>query len=736
MQLMTWPVARLGSRFGLLVEPHHRRVMHSALGRFMDQPLDLAVGLVEPDGTERVLPFTQHGKLLYACEQFERNNSITFRGYDEKLGLKFEMNFHSVFYPQDEQLCILPAFYLEMRITGLKRIRWLWQGDSDLNQVRLFLRINRPDTEVTATDGRIDMRYDVPLAPRYERTGYENPNPRKVEGEVGVAHVAERIQSINEGATAYADEHGYGLALDLPVTREGSGTKWRLVWAAHTPDPIMQVRGTPARFRYNRYWPDLDAVMESALANRDENLAHSRRFEKLLEQAPLILARRHLISLGFQSYLSNTFWCDVEDGGEWFSNWEGTCMFHSTVDVEYNLAMLYFAIWPDLLLKTVNQWVHYGKAHADSGGMILSHDMGRMLPADGQKYPHDMPVEENANFLLLLHAYCHWTGDTEPIRRHADFVGRLVDYLIWTDRDESGFPSEGTANTIDDATPAVQFSHKQTYLAIKRVTALLSAADLLTRAGDEQRATTCRDTVRKDVPKIESEAWLGDHFAVCVERDTAGLTDVWTGKPLLMGELEGWDAYSIYTANGLLLPQMANGRCPFDVDKLQTDITNALRETLTAYGCSHSSTDPLNVWVSQNIWRDLVGRYLGATVPSIDSRYWDLQVYSNTAEQSLGFIDTYIGNELAFYPRGAAAFGYFLSGPRIRIDRLADRDSGAAISVQPDLHRHSRWPLLPLADWKAGKIPVCVVDGEGRVTIEGEIENVTVLNATEEPADG
>src|SRR5690554_2899334 len=108
MQLMSWMIARLGSRFGLLFEPYQRRVMHSALGRFLDRPLDLMVGLEEPDGTRRVLPFTTDGQLLTDPEQFERINSITFRGYSEKYNLRFEFNVHSVFYPQDERLCLLP----------------------------------------------------------------------------------------------------------------------------------------------------------------------------------------------------------------------------------------------------------------------------------------------------------------------------------------------------------------------------------------------------------------------------------------------------------------------------------------------------------------------------------------------------------------------------------------------------------------------------------------------------
>jgi len=737
MQSMTWPLGRLGSRFSLLFEPHRRRVMHGALGRFLDRPLDLAVGLVEPDGTERVLPFTRHGEPLYACEQFERINSITFRGYDEKIGLKFELNLHSPFYPQDERLCLAPVFYLELRVTWTRRIRWLWEGQSDLSSVKLFLRLNRPDTDIQVTDGRIDLAYDVPLEPRHERVDERESGRERSEGTAAdrTARVRERIVSLNEGAEPCQDAHGgKGLTLDLPITPEGSGIKWRFIWAAHTPDPVMDVVRQPARFRYLRYWPTLEDLLAEAIQERDNHLAHSRRFEKLLEQAPLLASRRHLISQGFQSYLTNTFWMDVEtdqpDQREWFSVWEGSCLYHSTVDVEYNAAMFYFACWPDLLARTIHQWVRFAKYHPESGGSIVNHDLGQGLSVRGSAYPHDMPVEENANFLLILQAYTHWTGDTQPLQGHGDFVRKISEYLIWTDRDDSGFPSHGTANTVDDGAPAIQFARKQTYLAIKRVMALHAAADLLSRIDDETNATRCRDTARQATPKIEQQAWLGDHFAVCVDPDTTGIVDVWTGKPLPMGEIEGGDDYSIYTTNGLLYPELIGRPSPFNVNRLRQDITSAVRETLTPYGCAHTSSDVQNVWISQNVWRDLVGRYIGAVVPPVDPRYWDLQVFSNIADQSFGFIDTYIGNELCFYPRGAVAFGHFLAGPRLRMDRLAE--DGPRITIQPDRFRHSRWPLLALADWTAGRIPVCVVDYQGNVTIEGEIENVTVLPAAGE----
>jgi hypothetical protein len=735
MQLMTWPLARLGSRFGLLFEPHHRRVMHSALGRFMDRPLDLAVGLIAADGTERVLPFTRHGEPFYACEQSERNNSVTFRGYDEKLGLKFELNLHSVFYPQDERLCILPVFYVELRVTWARRIRWLRQGAAALSSVRLFVRVQRPETDIRAIDGRIDLSYDVPLAARYVRSG---DNATDVRHDVlqpggaassapaaGTAHVEERIQSLNDGARAYSDDRGHGLALDLPVTEEGSGTKWRLVWAAHTADSVLSVRGRSARLRYNQYWRDLDAVMTAAIDDRDENLAHSRRFEKLLEQAPHIMARRHLTALGFQSFLSNTFWCDIEDGSEWFSNWEGTCLYHSTVDVEYNLSQLYFALWPQLLVKTIDQWVHYGKEHADSGGLILSHDMGVGMTADRQAYPHEMPVEENANFLLLMQAYCHWCGERQPAREHARTIADVAHYLIWSDRDASGLPSAGTANTIDDAGPAVQYSRKQTYLAVKRIAALRAACDLLRLGFDDggqppedldQLARQCEALAERDASLLEDAAWLGDHYAVCVDRSAVGVIDPWTGDPLPYDELPGWDAYSIYNGSALQPPVLER-------ERLRLDVAAAMREAAGRYGCGHSSGDVENVWVSQNLWRDHLAEYLGLK-PMPAQHYWDMQVFSNTAGESRGFVDTYVTNNLTFYPRGVAAIGYFLAGPRLIIDRLAG--GGVLISITPNRDTTQRWPLLPLADWQAGKVPVCVVQSDGDVHIEGETDPVII----------
>lgn len=758
MQLMSWTIARLGSRFGLHFEPYRKRVLHSALGRFLDQPIDLAVGLVEPDGTQRVLPFTQTGVDFANCEQFDRVNSITFRGYSESYKLRFEFNVHSVFYPQDERLCLTPALYLEMRVHPVERVRWSQSKGPTPDHVTLFLRLKRGDTTINVTApenarGAIDLAYTNPLTPRND---YTHPTDKTV-ATPRTAAVHERIVSLNAGARPAPE--GDGLLLDLPVTAEDTGIKWRLVWAVHTPDPVLRVQRDgqvhDAPFRYARWWKDVDEVLAEAIDKRDEWLAQSRRFEKLIGQAPLDTAQRHLLNQSFHAYLSNTFWCAPPSpgttpdtpaaasgasgasggGGDWFSVWEGSCFFHSTLDVAYNESLLYFTLWPKLLEMQLHQWAEHSHPHAPSGGAWLSHDMGAGCEATGQAYPHPMEVEENCNYLLLLQCYAHWTGDTAVAQKHAPLVERLARYLLWTDRDASGFPSEGVANTIDDASPAVQFARKQTYLAVKRLAALRAASDLLKLSSapgsPSDLALTLDRTADADLRKVERAAWLGDHYAVCVDTSTVGINDVWTGKPLTEQTIKGWDAYSIYTGNGTLLPTMCGQPPLLDLDKLRRDIYAATRENIGRYGCGHTSSEPENVWISQNLWRDMLARYMKLEGASLAPLYWDMQVMSNTHGQSLGFIDTYINNYLCFYPRGIASIGYFLATPRLIVDRLAP--GGSYLTVDPDRGAPQRWPLLPLADWKAGKIPVVVVDESGRVSIEGEIDPIIIYGGAASP---
>ena len=760
MQLMTWMVGRLGSRFSLQFEPYYRRVMHSALGRFMDRPLDLAVGLVEPDGRQRVLPFTTDddaaGVDQFAnCEQFDRANSVTFRGYSERYGLRFEMNVHSAFYPQNERLCLMPAFYLEMRVSPLRRFRLMKPVGPPPSEVELFIRLRREHTRVQARGDAIEMDYDTLLRPADPwASAQEVSDATYGQPEPAVVHAEERLVSLNAGCEVGPE--GNGLRLRLPVTQSGSGIKWRLVWAAHAADPVLRVRtgdtdAAPrdARFRYTDLWPNVEAVAAEAVDRRDERLALSRRFEKLLEQAPLDASQRHLTNQTLQNFLGNTFWCTVpaepaeseaahtagpaKAAGEWFSVWDGSPTFHSPIDVEYNNSLFYLCFWPRLLKLQVRQWFSRLSDHPLSGGAIAPHDLGRGLEATGDAYSHALPVEENANLLLLLETFARWTGDTSLLRDYLDPIQALTRYLIWTDRDASGYPTEGVANAIIDALPSMQYARKQTYLAVKRAAALRAAAGIFRRHDRLEFARQCERLVEIDTRQIEQTAWLGDHYAVAVDASATELLDPVTDQPLPYDTLPGWDAYSIYTGNGLLLPEMIGQPSLLDRERLIADVRRANRECQGRYGDGHSSQETNNTRTSQNIWRDLLARYLSLGGESSAQQYWDMQVMSNTHAQSLGFTDTYIQNRLHNTSRGVASIGYYLATPRLVIDRLSPGDIRSYITVNPDRYTPSRWPLLPLADWQAGKIPVCVVHDDGRCTIEAPTDPVIVVGAADDP---
>jgi hypothetical protein len=394
------------------------------------------------------------------------------------------------------------------------------------------------------------------------------------------------------------------------------------------------------------------------------------------------------------------------------------------LDVEYNAAIFPLTLWPDLLKLQLQQWPQYARSHEPSGGAIICHDLGSGINATGQRSDYTMEVEENSNYLLLLQAYVRWTGDRSLVAPLMPTIKALRRYLLWVDRDGSGFPTEGATNTLVDGPAAIAFARKQTYLAIKRLAALRAAADLFRIGGRADKARELDARLEQDAHQIDLAAWVGDHYAVACERSALEMLDPDTGKPVPFETVPGTDAYSIHTANGLLLPLMVGQPTMFPKERLAKDLIAADRENQSRYGDGHSSETPERIRVSLNLWRDMIARYLGLTGPSSAQQYWDLQVMSNVGDNSLGFTDSYISDYLSHYPRGIVTLGYFLATPRLTIDRLAP--GGAYVTVEPDRHMPQRWPLLPLADWTAGRVPVCVVAADGRVSIEAPTDPVIV----------
>ncbi len=714
MHVFETALGRLGSRFSLNFRPAEkgRRIHVSPLGRFLDQPVQVALG-IRVGGEERILPFADGVEAFETLEQELTMTSVTFRCMSKALGVAASFRFVAPFYPKDEALSHAPFFYI---LAAVERIPAKWKSKEPI-EGEIFLRMEG----LPQTPGRTGMeveRQGRSLSMIYTAS-VETRNPlgegRLVKRDV---RCGEFLKLVSEGR---GDAEGLELAAPFRIEGAEGAADAMFVWAAHTGEDMLDVRGRKDHvFKYTRQFPDAKAVALWAEGIITQAMEKTEFFDSVISGSSLSKPKQDLVAFAFQSYLTNT-WLTLsrsEPGAEWFSVWEGNCKFHSTIDVEYNDGLVYYVLWPELLEKTFEEWRHYEKLRHDVEGGFMSHDMGHGFAATKQAYGHDMEVEENCNFVLMLYALWRYTGKRRLVEENYELAKRLMRFVRSSDTTGNGFPNEGVANTIDDASPAVQYAKEQTYLAVKSLCAADAAAAMAEEMGDEAFAESCVGMESKIEEALEAYAWLGDHYAVCIDKTAdLGKPSSWSSDVQARGgELAGWDAYSIYTANGLLYLLMTGRRPSLDYSRVVSDLVAATKYSLGEYGCFHSSADRSNMWVSQNLWRDFVAAYLGVDQLDMADRYWAFELFENTSgtEAKGGcFIDTYGWNNLCYYPRGITSIGILYAMAGLSIDRVKGE-----MKIDP-VRRPLRIPVPTFARWTERRLPWISVSRNGDVRIEG-----------------
>ncbi|MCF7837343.1 MAG: DUF4965 domain-containing protein [Candidatus Marinimicrobia bacterium] len=503
-----------------------------------------------------------------------------------------------------------------------------------------------------------------------------------------------------------------GRRIERRVRLEAAATDRRLdvAWCAWQ-QPVLEVRGEPWPFRYHQRHGSLEAVTGWARREGAAIFENAARVDALVARNNCGPAVNHLLAQTLHAWLANTWW--VQRGRrQLFTVWEGNCHFHSTVDVEFTQAPFYLAVWPELLGLELDAWPRYARSGrrtlgtAGRGTRYLTHDMGRGIQVGQPRYPHEMEVEETANYILLLFAHWRRTGDPRRIRRHAGTAEQFLRFLAACDSTGDGVPDRGVANTIDDAAPAIQYGRKQTYLAVKTLAAFATGAVLMQETGRAPAAALCRRQARRIRATLRARGWQRDHFVTLLDPRADGVVNPWTGRPIALATLPGWDAAHIYTANTLPLLDMVGFSIGLDEQRVVQDLQNATARCLREYGCAHSDhTGPTldgqtgaaqdglagaalrPGWISMNILRDLAALRRGLDLRALSERYWEWQTLTNTQEPRL-FFETFNGNNLAFYPRGVAVWGWFeaLTGQVTdRVRGLHRRRPPWPQAVAPDL---------------------------------------------------
>ena len=670
-------LSKLGSRLALNFRPRDHAIFYSAVGQFFDLPMDVAIGVRVGDRV-RTLPFTKRHAHFETTEQELRLTSVTFRGESRELGIRLVACFRAPYYPYDEKLSIAPFFEIDLAVERLVPRMNDPQKIAQPIEGEIFFEIEAPHMRISRTSRSLRLSYEIQATHRFLKEKYLAMSPKEAVKQFSCRDVISGNKRLS------------GNRFKIPANR------WRVevmqvFWAGYISRPVLVAKGQFLRFKYTKWFKNAGEVIAFAGKAREEYLKKCALMDSILDMSSIGKLKRDLLAFSFQGWMANTWWCLYPDGRDWFSCWEGSCHYHSTVDVEYNAAWVNLLLWPELLELTIRQWRGYVKE-----GGYMSHDTGDSFLASGQFYRHDMPVEENTNFILLTYALWKFTGRKRVIRENFPVIRTLAEYIVNADTTGNGFPNIGTANTIDDATPAVQSAGEQVYLGVKAYCAAKAAAAMARDLGEEPLALRAEKLCKRIRTTLHRHGWRGDHYGVTLLPEGSEAVDMLSREK---HRLRGASAYSLYTANGTLYLLATDTQLALDPERLKKDIQSALIASKTEYGCTHSSADKGNVWISQNVWRDLVAAYLGIDLTEMADRYWAFELFENTQGRGACFVDTYGWNFLRYYPRGAVTFGLLYALGGVRTDR-----PGRKLALRP-LRIPCRIPILGFADWKGGRIP-------------------------------
>ena len=745
-------LGRFGSRFMINPVPQLLAWRQSPLGTWTDDLSEFVLAFRDEQGDIRSLPFTDRYPIFSSIDQQLALTGITYTCQDPSLPFQATVTLTAPFYPEDVKVSTAPFFYLEINVSN--------PGESAVRGEILLARPHKDDNVDEESPRSLKGSRGFKYTTRYTYGQETHVNEENNSGsfEFWEALAVDEPSRVNwhfEDITAidwlWGSPAGYPKArpfpvysfiprgysgFDAPFALEGKAREaFTVVLACHRADGVLEVQGEKAnRFIYNKpAGPNLgsvDAVVDYALgAERPAIEEKTAFFDGVLSEgylSPLPQAGRDLAACALQNFICNAWWVYNNWGQEWFSVWEGEpYMYHSSVDVEYTNAFFYLSFWPDLLKTLLQEWVVFEKEMDQ--GKCLSHDMGVEHWVNGMAYPHDMPVEENADYILLLYSMWKNTGDTAFMQGQFAYAREYTEFIFNCDTDGDGLPDINVDNTIDQGSRAVQHTRNQTYLGVKTLAAYRAASEMA-RAQDSPDngfISACEERVGLINRTLEQKLWLGDHFAVCAD------------PAVPQSERE---AYSIYASNGLLY-LLASGLDPAlttaNLERFRQDLSSSAALTSRMYGFVHTSSNNENQWVSQNLWRDALGYWLGVggwPEGQADrlTRYWSLEYYFAT-EKNGGFWDVCAYNpgreersgamrgpflpeyaydqSLGYYSRGVAFLSLTGAMGRLRLDRAS------GYLLYDPAHVPGRVPVFSCAYWGAAdpdaRLPVLVFDANG-----------------------
>ena len=665
-------LSRMGSRFTIVPELHQNRIRILPLGYCLPEYTGLSIDI--DTGQQTVLFSNNDAELLssLSTEFYPTSQRFSAPIPDKKAQLAIELI--SPFTPSLPKWRIAPIMLLKVTVTNLDD----QPLDCAVSVTGLHNRVHADvaGQEIAAIAAPLRFTIDQAaliqqdinhhLAPHLTEQRWSNPQFHAFSSDINGVFLLGGQQK--DGWESIATPHSGKISIQLKAD-PGKSAETYAAFLFYTSSPILLVDGHTCSFTYLKDFRDPVRLLTETLENRQILLQTDAAFQATLRTTSSTENLQYLTHTALQSFLACTWSVRLPDGSIRYSEWEGYPLFHSTMDVVFNSCLFHLAYTPDYLKDMLLNWPRYSQ----DGDM--PHDMGKGLVIHQNAYPVKMQAEENCNYLLLHAMYAARTHDFSIAKELKPVIERIVQRLISSDTDGDGLPNTGVINTFDDAPVSINMAENQVYLGIKKAAALQLTATLFSEflsPSTQQNALDRSNLIYNSI----IESWTGTHFPIALsapekeaDTDPKKITQVLLPHdqhhPITTVDSKEDDitGYSNYAAHGLVPLWLCGLHAPSELEKLmKTHLVTAHNKTSTPYGNAHRDGQQ-NVWVSQNMWRDLAALYLGADIDfaELHRQYTQVQSLSINRRDNTGrwegFCDSPYNAFLTAYSRGIPILG-------------------------------------------------------------------------------
>ncbi len=473
-QLITFPHcltvvnSRFGSRFSFNWYFSQQEVTSSVLGTLEDRNTHLVIRIKRGNQEEQIFPLLPNGNFTTQSVNLGLTSQKTVFKNNH---LDFLLDIISPFSPSDSaesrtnQINSAPFFYLDLSL------------------------VNRSDSEEEVVIDFLLTNYQEVKQRKHYETIYLNDQVR-----------SDGIRALSwakdPGVKAITGNKLTGASWKVKLAPLSSQTK-TLVYAGFLDKEILIDASSEKErkliFAYNRWFDDIDEVIDFAFLNEKEIRKKSEDFEKMVLTSSLSPQQKWLLAQTFHSYLSNT-WLVYEPKKKnelEYYVWEGEFKYLNTVDVAYDYALFEGKYFPWVIKLELESWKKHAKK--DEKGIVIPHDLGRRFRIAGsQAYTFTkkgdeernktsiMPVEENANFILLTYWYWKKSNDNQFLDNLLPLINNLVDSLIARDSNNNGIADKdiGITTYDNDGNLALKEGPDNSYLALKQLAAYLTVEEM------------------------------------------------------------------------------------------------------------------------------------------------------------------------------------------------------------------------------------------------------------------